>query len=338
MPRQKQNKGKKNNKKTNKKTNKKSLTKTQYNAVKKIAYNVSNSPKNKEWYKVKTPFYINNNVLLYQPDPAPAYNGYELVNGNFKFYPLTNLGIRVNDIQNQYIPNEAFLNLKANNWLIDWVNSGASDPNEDRYAHFSGRKVSINSIQVKGVFEVDNHTGTARPGRMGFRIVRGGINEDKGPFTNLAQISKITPSIDDVYNGMKNYVIADQDDVDKLTYAYNKQMNFNKKYPTVLKKYTYISETDLNKEHLKRTFNVFHKFKKPLELVYPQGAVIGVHTATDTFYMSLKNNLFFCPFFSSIDDTSTPGSTKLYNNTNYALSDAGTFKIYGQIVINYTDS
>lgn len=325
--------------KSNKKNNKynKSLSKRQYNAIKKIVYNVNNNPKNKEWYKLKCPFYINNNVLLYQPSPAPQYNGYEFFNGNFKFYPLTNLGMRKNDIQPTNIPSEAFLNLKANDWLVNWVNNGQSDMSDDRFGHFTGRKLSINSIQVKGVFEVDNSHGYARPGRMGFRIVRGGINDNKGPFTDLTQISSINPSINDVYNGMKNYVIVDQDDVDKLTYTYNKQMNFNKKYPTVLKKYTYISETDINKEHLKRTFNVFHKFKRPLELIYPQNASVS-HLAGESFYMSLKNNLFFCPFFSSIDDSSTPGTEKLYPDTAYSFSDSGTFKIYGQIIINYSDS
>lgn len=351
MPRKSNNKKQKKSKsnKSNKKNyNKKSLTKKQYNAVKKIAYKINNMPSNKEWQQVRSGIYINNCGTLYQPqhwEDHTDFNGWETHLGNFEFYPLTNLGTLDNKVNSNKIGNDKLLNLKSTKYILKFVNTGTSDSlSGDRAGHFSGKRFSIQSIQIKGKFILDNTKHAARPGMFGFRVVKGPFIGDREALTILNNpIAKnIVPEVSDVYRGMESgYKLDTQAKIDDLRTFYLRDPAYRKAYKTILKKYTIIRDVDMNREYVERYFNIIKRFKYPLELVYPDGCFVPNDTYTDQMWYAIKNNLFFVPYFSYCDTASDiyQGTTIVQDtNEREAYSNAGSYKIEAQIIINYSDS
>lgn len=335
--------------KSNKKNNyKKSLTKKQYKIVKKIAYNVINKPSNKEIQQVRSGIYINNCGTLYQPSnwsEHTDYNGWETHLGNFEFYPLTNLGALSNNINSNIVGMDKLLNLKHTRFILKFVNTGTTDSlSKDRAGHFTGKRLSIHSIQIKGNFIIDNSKNAARPGMFGFRVVKGPFVGYRGDITimNSPEAKNIIPVVSDVYRGMdEDYKLNSQENIDKLRTYYLRDPAFKKSYKTILKKYINVRDVDINREYTEKYFNVIKRFKYPLELVYPDGCWVQSDTYVDKMWYALKNNLFFVPYFSYFDDLSDIyQATSIVQNTNEkeAYSNAGSYKIEAQIIINYSDS
>lgn len=319
---------------------KKGFTKHQKKIIKAITYKTTNNPRNKEIKQVVSPFYINNCCNLYQPDVPPLYNGYEFQLGNFKFYPLTCLGGL--DEAVKMLPRNSLMNLKNTYFITRWVNNNAPEINNDRTGYIDGLRFSIHSIQLKGYFEMDNHNGFAKPTKLGVRILRQYKQDYKDRFTTYADgvDRSAIPSVTKVYKNISgNFGIQNQDDLDKLHYAYLKDNGFNKKYQTVLSKYVNFNNIDLTVPHKRKDFNVITKFKYPLEVRYDNSAVVQDDTF-NRYYMSLTNNLYLCPYFSTVDDDNVPTADSKFidGDTNHPISDACTYRICAQLVINYSDA
>lgn len=303
---------------------KRGFNRSNFYTIKKIAQSVVSSPRNLEWKQMRASFELGNN--------SNVTGGDQYV--NYRFIPLTALG-KLNtlnavdvfqSIRSKYQINCFTTTLKSTNP----VNPDLNPSIDNRYGYIEGRRVSIHSIQIKGLLRFNNDAGQLKPGIFGFRIVRQYKQDMKDSITSIreAELRKYIPCISEVYKGIgtNKDIIENQGDIDRIRLVYSKTPDFNRKYQTLLKYYWRMPSTDNDDAYGQRKFNLLYRFKKPLEIRYDDGVKLEAFDTTDKMYLSLTNNLYFCPFFSQ------------YYTGDDSGDDHYTQDIQATIVINYSDA
>ena len=295
---------------------KKGFSYKNYRIIKKIVQKVIDSPYNVEYNQLKAPVRFCNFATFMTSGNNP----------NFRFYPLTclgQLGENNDNLNGMYIQN-----------FVKFINRGDEHDNTTGVGFVEGTKISIKYIQVKGVMrlnqskdedvqEVGDYCGV-----YGFRIVRqrGNLNDTFINNWTTAYANKVMPTPQTVYKNLpSSWSSASNNDLLSLRTNYNKDSVFDKNYETVGAVYWHVNNQTTTMNHREHKVNRIFKFKKPLEITWNTAADIDKNV-NNGFYLSSRNNLYLCPFFSKVDS----------GIDAHALREA-FFDFEGQIYINYLD-